>query len=114
MREAITMADEVLDHGRFVTLKRSIRPMPSALDVRRVDSQDMSLIFTRGKPRPCVLRVSRRMRTAIHPDRSQALADLCVHFYRDESLRDRIPLFPKSVVTRGIVKVRRDITGALM
>src|SRR2546425_1520574 len=114
MREPVPVPDEMLDDSSFVTLKRAIRPLPAAFDVRCVDGQDVAFEFSRRKSRPGVLRIRRRMWTSIHPDRSKSLADLGVHFDGNEPLRNEVSFFPETVVPRSVIKIRWDVTCTLM
>ena len=108
------MADKVLHDRGLITLGQAVCPKLSLLYMRCVHGQDIALIFARRKSCPRVLRIGRRVRAAVHPDRPIRHRGVGAHFDGDQLLGLRIPFFPDAEIPRTVKNIRRHVSHALM
>ena len=103
--QAIRMTDEMLDDGGAVAPRNAVAANPAFFEVRRVDRQNVAVPFAGREAHRRVQCVVRRVRTAIHPDRSLGAPGEVMNVDRDELLRVAIALFrdPKAGETWSVI-----------
>ncbi len=114
MRHDISVPQEMLGHGGFIALRKTVAARPALFDVRGVHRQDVAFPFTGGKSHKRVRGIRGRMRTAVHPDGARLLISADVIFDRDHLLRVRILLVPDPQMQRSMINIRRHVHPALM
>ena len=113
-RHHVAVADEVFRERREIALRHAVPAQPALLDMRGRDHEHVALPLAGREAHPSVRRVRRRMRAAIHVDRSFLVERADAVLDGDEIARARLSLFPDRDVGRTAIDVRRHVYPALL
>ena len=114
MGQQIPVPDVVFDDRGQIAAGNTAAPIELLLDMRGPDGQDVAVPLSCGETHEGMRRVSRRMRTAVHPDRAILHVRADEHLVGDDLLSGRVLLFPDSKLQRSSVDVSKIVRLALM
>src|SRR5262245_63164013 len=108
------MPNEMFRHRSGVALRNAVGAKPTALDMGSSDRQCVAFKLSRRKTWKCVRCIGRWVWTSIHIYGAVDLSNLPPVMDRDKPLRERIALFPYTMIARRHPRIWRNIAHALL